>query len=85
MPKQRPYVLCPGTVTSRHDGQEHYISARQLARLYGVRSALCVVLLPDDVEQNVLRGYDNPETLVFLHPRQDGLYSHVGTPQADGV
>ena len=37
------YVLCPGWVRSRTDGDAHFIGARQLAHLYGVSMAECLV------------------------------------------
>ncbi len=40
------YVICPGYVTSKNDGQRHYISAKQLMRLYGVNPLECVIYEP---------------------------------------
>ena len=39
------YVLCRGYVNSAHDGDRHFISASQLARLYRVNPADCVVYI----------------------------------------
>ena len=36
-------VLCPGWVTSRRDGDRHFVSAKALAGLYGVPMEHCVV------------------------------------------
>jgi len=38
------YLLCPGDVRSRPDGQVHYVPAMVLARLYGVQLSDCVIL-----------------------------------------
>lgn len=38
------YLLCPGNVRSRRDGQAHYVPAMQLATLYSVPFADCVIL-----------------------------------------
>lgn len=38
------YLLCPGWVTSRADGQDHHVGADDLARLYGVPMSECVAL-----------------------------------------
>lgn len=38
------YLLCPGQVRSRRDGDFHFIGASRLAHLYGVRMSECVVL-----------------------------------------
>jgi len=67
------YVLNPGYVYSRHDGQRHYIGAQQLAFCYGVRMAECITRpvpqpgLPDRWEK--LDGQ------IDLFPRFDGNYS----------
>ena len=38
------YLLCPGIVTSRTDGDRHHVGAGELANLYGVPMSACVVL-----------------------------------------
>lgn len=37
------YVIHPGYVFSKNDGQCHYINGRQLIRLYGLNPAECVI------------------------------------------
>jgi hypothetical protein len=64
------YLLCPGYVTSRHDGDDHYIDAPTLARLYRVPLDECLV---GD------RRMAHPG-LVVLAPRFDGDYS-IPKPQ----
>lgn len=66
------YVLHPGYVNSKKDGQEHFISAGKLADLYRVSLSDCVV----DTENN-RRGFtkDAWENLKHLYPRYDGNYS----------
>lgn len=78
------YLLCPGPVQSRTDGDLHHITARQLAFLYGVPMAECVTLpepapsggacypsnsLRRDLLASVKRG-----ELIALCPRYDGDY-----------
>lgn len=41
------YLLCPGLVRSRNDGDLHNITARQLAHLYRVSTDECLVLPAD--------------------------------------
>lgn len=60
------YVLHPGWVTSRNDGDRHYITAIRLAELYGVHPACCRVSSPDAKDK---------EGEVHLYPRYDGNYS----------
>lgn len=38
------FVLCPGYVISRNDGQRHYVSANALRQLYGVPARACACL-----------------------------------------
>jgi hypothetical protein len=67
---RRPrYVLCPGWVTSQNDGEQHYIDAMQLARLYGVDLRNCLI-------RPARRSLDSADYAgkVFLHPRFDGDY-----------
>lgn len=70
------YLLCPGTIESKRDGQWHFINARQLANLYGVRLDECVISHP----QGPLVGI-RPENVEFianlipLHPRYSGDYT----------
>lgn len=63
------YVLHPGYVTSKNDGQEHFIGGPRLAKLYGVdirdREA---VVFGDDL------GYREQPGDVHLYPRYDGNY-----------
>lgn len=65
---RRHYVLAPGTVISKTDGQCHHISADQLARLYGVRREACYVWTPES------RGRPPSRDLRWLRPRYDGDY-----------
>lgn len=69
---KRIYVLHPGFVRSRSDGQEHYISAAQLASLYGVKARDCLIYPADEIAQRLWR--DLPGAL-HLSPRGDGDYS----------
>jgi hypothetical protein len=71
------YVVHPGFVTSCNDGQEHYITARDLVRLYGVNPAECGAVWPDD--PSAIVGCDMT-TLVHLYPRNDGDYKLPGGP-----
>lgn len=72
------YLLCPGFVTSRTDGDWHYVDARQLSVLYGVPMADCVALpylSPLNHGPHVaLLGRVRRGELIALHPRADGDY-----------
>ena len=60
------YVLHPGYITSRSDGDRHFIGGPRLAQLYGVSVRDCVFGdMPDYREQ---------PTDVHLRPRFDGKY-----------
>jgi len=66
--KERPekqFLICPGEIASRSDGQLHYIGVRQLQNLYGVRSEECIVDSP----------HNRVEGLLYLEPSYEGDYS----------
>ena len=68
---QAKYALIPGYVESKSDGQDHYISARQLCRLYGVNRNECLVI--DYKNPGTFRGL-NIDNYIQLPPRYDGDY-----------
>lgn len=65
------YVLVPGYVTSKNDGDIHYINARRLRRLYGVDPAECIEAPTGPGAER----WEPPTDAVYLHPRYDGDYS----------
>lgn len=74
------YLLCPGYVVSRNDGQKHYIGAKLLAQLYRVRMQDCLVA-PDASQPGGQQRYDQllaaaqMGEFVVLRPRYSGDYS----------
>lgn len=78
------YLLCPGLVRSRADGDRHHVGAMDLARLYGVRVADCLVLPPQRPENHRARMdlLDRVRLgeLVALQPRADGQYQLPSLP-----
>lgn len=64
------YILCPGTVRSRTDGDVHYISATELAALYKVPLSQCIVIR----DGRDWRGL-NTDGMTELRPRFDGNYT----------
>ena len=71
------YVLCPGRVTSASDGDRHYISAMQLARLYGVPYAACEIYEPAPYWPTSFYRWRREKwaSLIWLHPKPDGDYT----------
>ena len=66
MTEQRRYVLLPGGVTSRNDGQRHYIGPHRLRQLYCIPAdAECV--MPTD-------GFQPKPGDIECRPRFDGAY-----------
>ena len=70
------YVLCPGYVISRTDGQRHWVGAEQLRRLYGVPARECVTYPQGEgIEADIRRRiWCAPPESVELRPRHDGDY-----------
>lgn len=65
---EKKYLILPGFVKSRNDGQRHFISAGQLMRLYKVHPSECIVW----TQEGAAEGY--PEHLRRLAPRYSGDY-----------
>lgn len=69
------YVLYPGYVTSKTDGQYHYIPSYELARLYGVPLNACVMPPGDHMPPSVHEYFWRTHAgLPVLRPRYDGDY-----------
>jgi hypothetical protein len=68
----KKYALYPGYVISQYDGDRHFISASQLAELYGVNFNECVIVDKSRPESMVMRGHTSD--LIPLFPRMDGKY-----------
>ena len=66
------YAVYPGEVTSRVDGQLHYISASQLIKLYHVNPDQCVIVYPD--RPDTIQGIDMSK-VIALYPRYHGNYT----------
>lgn len=69
------YVLHPGPMKSKSDAQEHYITAMQLARLYGLKPGQYVVSGPSKAD-----AYREQEGDVHLYPRHHGDYKLPDVP-----
>ena len=68
MAVSKKYLVVPGYVRSASDGEEHYIDAHTLMRLYGVRPDECFVRHPS------FESHGLPKGLRILRPRYDGNY-----------
>jgi len=68
----RRFVVCPDFVTSRTDGDVHYIGAAKLARLYELRPDEYYVW-HQDVPAARVQNWET-QGLMFLCPRRDGKY-----------
>ncbi len=64
---RKKYIVYPGSVRSRNDGQFHHISFAKLCRLYGVDPKECY-----DASCG-LEGLPL-DTFTHLHPRPTGNY-----------
>ena len=62
------WIIDGGTITSRSDGQRHYVSAGQVARLHGLHR---------DEWERYSDLHDYPPGTVVLGPRSDGEYRQL--------
>ena len=79
-PAPKRYLLCPGTVRSATDGDYHYITATNLAQLYGVPMDRCVVLPDRDTPWEIRDRMRYLEMvakgeMLKLAPRANGNYT----------
>lgn len=63
------YALHPGYVYSKNDGDMHWITALQLARLYGVKMGECI-----DVAYVQRLNNQHAASLIHLYPDYNGNY-----------
>lgn len=70
------YAVHPGKVRSAADGQEHYVGAAELVRLYELKSGEYIVW--DDTRVEMWKGRVWGDYL-HLHPSPTGRY---GRPEA---
>jgi hypothetical protein len=70
------YVLFPGYVVSRLDGERHYLTAPKLAELYGVDFFGCRVFMAGEYSESddLVIEHLRAKGFVFLEPRSDGNY-----------
>lgn len=71
----KKYLLHPGYVISKTDGDRHYITSENLMRLYNVRPHECVTYIP-------LRPYPNEDKLIDLYPVANGVYKDMQKQEA---
>ena len=69
-PQLYRYVLMPGDVMSKIDGDISFVSSHQLARLYHVPYAMCLV-----VDREAQQYFHPGPRDILLKPRYDGNYT----------
>ena len=78
----KKYALHPGRIISRNDGDEHYIFANELARLYGVDMRQCIIVDKNQPATNFGRDL---ETFTHLYPDYFGNYILPDSPSDASV
>lgn len=75
MPKLRKvYLVIGDNVTSKTDGDRHYVNAHTLMRLYGLSMQECY--LAESHDKVAIEQYQRHELdLIILQPRYDGNYN----------
>ena len=79
--KTKKYLCVGGFIHSRHDGDRHYISARQLVRLYDVSYLECILYdsdkVPFDQVMQAIRIYtERFPDIQILGPKYYGDYNN---------
>ena len=78
---EHTFVLHPGNVKSRHDGQWHWISAADLRHLYKVPGDAETLVVdwrhPDRVQQVMAGRQEDEERYIHLYPNHAGNYRPV--------
>ena len=71
---KKKYLVLPGYIYSKYDGEEHYITASTLIKLYNVNPNECVI--HDSSRSSDLFGFRefNYKGLIKLTPRYHGDY-----------
>lgn len=77
------YVLCPGFITSKTDGDWHFISAQQLAELYRVPMSECVTM--PDMSDPRNRNWYKPQGAIELRPKYSGNYTLPPNAEVTGA
>lgn len=67
--RRQKYMIHGERVTSKNDGDVHYVGAQQLVRLYGLDPRECIL----NSDKTPLRGYDLDD-FIHLFPRYEGDY-----------
>jgi hypothetical protein len=67
------FLICPGWVTSKNDGDRHYITAHQLMRLYMVRPEQCLIQ-GEAAELHIIGRRFDTLKLIPLRPSYHGHY-----------
>lgn len=75
------YVIHPGYIFSRNDGEKHFVSGKQLIRLYKVHPTECIMYRYNPVVLQKLEELS--EKVEHLYPRNDGKYSLHKFKEAD--
>uniref|UniRef100_A0A6M3LH95 Uncharacterized protein n=1 Tax=viral metagenome TaxID=1070528 RepID=A0A6M3LH95_9ZZZZ len=69
--KMKKYIVYPGFVTSRNDGDRHYVSASQLIHLHKVQNSECIIVRG---RRDYYKLHGINRELINLIPRSDGNY-----------
>lgn len=71
----KKYICYGGYVTSKNDGDFHYVSANKLAILYRINPRECI-MVDYSTDENWYRLFskDFLDSLIPLYPKYDGNY-----------
>lgn len=75
------YVLYPGVVRSRVDGDVHFISASRLASLYGVDMRACLAVEPTSMSTERCVATQALASALGLTPLYPNYFGNYALPQ----
>jgi hypothetical protein len=69
------YIIHPGNVFSKNDGDYHYISGERLIKLYNLNPKKCLIVRNPRPFSRMPFGMPDDPSYKHLYPRWDGNYS----------
>lgn len=80
---RKRFLLVPGYIKSRNDGDIHFVGVSELLYLYQCKIEDCVVMSSDNHSFRDIKAYAVTHELRILKPLDSGAYWPVDKPRLD--